>query len=476
MANRWGNSGNSDRLYFGGAPKSLQMMTAAMKLKTLTPWKKGYDQPRQHIKKQRHHFASKGPSSQSYGFSNSHVWMWELDYKESWAPKNWCFWTVVLKKTFESPLDCKEIQPVNPKGNQSWISIGRTVAKAETPILGHLMQRTDTLEKTLRLGKIEGSRRRGWQRMGWLDGITDLMHMSLSKLRELVMDRVAWHAAVMDLKSHGVAKSQTWLSDWTDWLMIAVSYKFLCSSFIITHCKISSILNYKFSMILLRKVLSLNYMILKLLFFFLLFSHSVQLTLYNPMDCSMPDFPVLYQIPEFAWTHILWVGDAIQPSHNLLTLLLLPPIFPSIRVFSKELALHMWWSKYWSFNFSISPSNEYSGLSYFRIDWLDLLAVQGTLKSLLQHHSSKASIQCSAFYMVKPSHPYMTTGKTIALIMRSFVGKVMSLLFNTLSRCVAAFLPRSKCVFVSWLQSPSAVILEPTKIKSATLSIVSPSV
>ena len=114
MANR---CGNSDRFYFGGAPKSLQMMTAAMKLKTLTPWKKGYDQPRQHIKKQSHHFSSKGPSSQSYGFSSSHVWMWELDYKESWAPKNWCFWTVVLEKTLESPLDCKAIQPVNPKGN-----------------------------------------------------------------------------------------------------------------------------------------------------------------------------------------------------------------------------------------------------------------------------------------------------------------------------------------------------------------------
>ena len=152
-------------------------------------------------------------------------------------------------------------------------------------------------------------------------------------------------------------------------------------------------------------------MILKLLFFFLSFSRSVQLTLCNPMDCSMPGFPVLYQIPEFAQTHILWVGDAIQPSHNLLTLLLLPPIFPSIGVFSKELALHIWWSKYWSFSFSISPSNEYSGLSYFRMDWLDLLAVQGTLKSLLQHHSSKASIQCSAFFTVQLSHAYMTTGK-----------------------------------------------------------------
>ena len=162
--------------------------------------------------------------------------------------------------------------------------------------------------------------------------------------------------------------------------------------------------------------------------------------------------------------------ESVMPSNHLIHchFLLLPSVFPSIRVFSKELALHMWWSKYWSFNFSISPSNEYSGLSYFRIDWLDLLAVQGTLKSLLQHHSSKASIQCSAFYMVKPSHPYMTTGKTIALIMRSFVGKVMSLLLNMLSILVITFLAKGKHLLISWLQSPSAVILEPPKIKSLT--------
>ena len=117
-----------------GAPKSLQMVTAAIKLKTLTPWKKSYDQPREHIKKKRHYLANKGPSSQSYGFSSSHVWMWELDYKESWAPKNWCFWTVVLEKTLESPLDSREVQSVHPKGNQSWIFIGRTDAEAEAPI------------------------------------------------------------------------------------------------------------------------------------------------------------------------------------------------------------------------------------------------------------------------------------------------------------------------------------------------------
>ena len=154
-----------------------------------------------------------------------------------------------------------------------------------------------------------------------------------------------------------------------------------------------------------------------------------------------------------------------MPSNHLILyhpLLLLPAIFPSIRVFSNESALPIRWPKYWSFSFSISPSNERPGLISFRMDWLDLLAVQGTLKSLLQHHSSKASILwCSAFFIVQLSHPYMTTGKTIALTRWTFVGKVMSLLFNTLSRWVITFLPRSKRHLISWLQSPSAVILEP---------------
>ena len=149
-------------------------------------------------------------------------------------------------------------------------------------------------------------------------------------------------------------------------------------------------------------------------------------------------------------------------------LLLLPSIFPSIRVFSNESALCIRWPKYWSFSFSISPSSEHSGLISFRRDWLDLLAVQGTLKSLLQHHSSKAQfLRCSAFYIVQLSHPYMTTGKTIALT-RTFVDTVMSLLFNMLSRLVLTFLPRNKRLLISWLQSPSAVILEPRKIKSAS--------
>ena len=161
-----------------------------------------------------------------------------------------------------------------------------------------------------------------------------------------------------------------------------------------------------------------------------------------------------------------------MPSSHLILcrpLLLLPPTPPSIRVFSNESTLCIRWPKYWSFSFSISPSNEHPGLISFRMDWLDLLAVQGTLKSLLQHHSSKASIlQHSAFFIVQLSHPYMTTGKTIALARRTSVGKVMSLLFNMLSRLIKTFLPRSKCLLISWLQSPSVVIWEPRKIKSSS--------
>ena len=195
------------------------------------------------------------------------------------------------------------------------------------------------------------------------------------------------------------------------------------------------------------------------------------------MNRSTPGLPVHHQLPEFTQTHVHPVGDAIQLSLILCRpLLLLPPIPPSIRVFSNESTLHMRWPKYWSFSFSIIPSKEIPRLISFRMDWLDLLAVQGTLKSLLQHHSSKASIlRCSAFFTVQLSHPYMTTGKTIALTRRTFVGKVMFLLLNMLFRLGITFLPGSKHLLISWLQSPSAVILEPPKIKSATVSTVSPS-
>ena len=166
------------------------------------------------------------------------------------------------------------------------------------------------------------------------------------------------------------------------------------------------------------------------------------------------------------------IESMIPSNHFILChpLLFLPSVFPGIRVFSNKSVFCIRWAKYWSFSFGISPSKEHPGLISFRMDWLDLLAVQGTLKSLLQHHSSKASVlQRSAFFIVQLSHPYMTTGKTIALTRQTFVSKVMSLLFNMLSRLVIAFLPRSKCLLISWLQSPSAVILEPPKIKPATV-------
>ena len=182
------------------------------------------------------------------------------------------------------------------------------------------------------------------------------------------------------------------------------------------------------------------------------------LTLWDPMACSTPGFPVLHYLPEFAQTNVHWVSDTIEPSHPLSS----PPspAFSHSQHQGLESALQIRWPKYWSFSFS--PSNECSGLISFRVDWFDFLTVQGTLKSLLQHHSTKASLLwCSAFLMSQLSHPYTTTGKTVALTIQTFVGKVMFLFFNMLSRFVIAFLPRSQGLLISWLQLPSAVILEP---------------
>ena len=190
-------------------------------------------------------------------------------------------------------------------------------------------------------------------------------------------------------------------------------------------------------------------------------------TLCDPVDCSSLGSPILHCLSEFDQTHVHQVGNAIQSSHALSSPLLLPLISPSIRIFSSESTLCIRWPKYWSFSLSISLSNEYSGLISFRIDWFDLLAVQGTFSSLLQHHSSKASILwCSVFFMVQLSHPYMTPGEAMTLTIWTFVGRMMSLLFSTLFRFAIAFLPRSKHLLNSWLQSLSTVILEPKKIKS----------
>ena len=193
------------------------------------------------------------------------------------------------------------------------------------------------------------------------------------------------------------------------------------------------------------------------------------------MDCSMTGSFVLHYLLELAQTHVHWASDATEPSHLCCPLLFLTSIFSNFRVFSRESALHIRWQKVWSFNFSISLYNEYSGLISFMIDWFDLFAVRGTLKSLLQHHSLNASVlQCSAFFIVYLLHTRMTTRETIAWTIGTFASKVISLLFNTQSRFVIAFLPRSKSLLMLWLQSLSAVILEPKKRKSGTVSIFSP--
>ena len=343
---------------------------------------------------------------------------------------------MVLEKILESPLDCKEIKPFRPKGNQHWIFIERTEAEAEAPVLWP----PDV--KGWLIGKDPDAGKDRWQEE---KGTTE-------------DEMVGWHHrlnghefdhAPRDSKEQGSLEcGSPW--DWkeldlTEWINNSKP------NLPLKTLKRSDKLNIKQT----RKKWNEDSV---------QFSSVPQscLTLCNPMNRSTPGLPVRHQLPESTQTHVHWVDNAIQPSHYLSTRSPAPNSSQHQGLF-QWVALRIRWPKYWSF--STSPSNEYSGLISFRIDWFDLLAVQGTLKSLLQHHSLKASIlRHSAFFTVQFSHPYMTSGKAIALTRRTFVGKVISLLLNIVSRLFITFLLRRKHFLISWLQSPSAVILEPKKI------------
>ena len=303
------------------------MVTAATKLKDAFSLEESYGKPRQCIKKQRHHFANKGLYSQSYGFSSCHVRMWELDHKESWVPKNWCIQTVVLEKTLESPLDCKEIKPVSPKGNQLWIFIGRTDAEAEAPILWPPDANSWLIGKGPDAGK---DRRQEEKGMTWLDGITNQWTWVRANSRR------CWRAGKLGvLQCMG---SQRVGHDWVTSLHF--SYWVLCP--------------FQFS-----SVQSLSRVRLSVTSWTA--AHQASLSITNSQSLLK----------------LMSIESVMPSNHLILCLPLLPPVPPSIRVFSNESALRIRWPKYWSFSFSISPSNEELGLISFRIGWFDLHAVQG---------------------------------------------------------------------------------------------------